>query len=344
MGNECLEASHEREVIHIAVAVNNAFARHAGVLITSLLARANQNFSYQIHVLCTVAGLDAINRSNLGRCCCERAGIFFHDVKGQFNDLPLTSYYKLETYYRLALPATLPDVDRCLYLDSDMVVLGDIATLWGINLCGMPLAAVRDHTAEQIRGAENAYRRLGVRKYYNGGVMLIDLKQWRRLRVVQECLSRLRQREYQGPMLEQDVLNVLLDGQVLFLDPVWNVGVGWFFSFAGIRRGGTTCLRRVYKQAPHYLRRRLAASPAIVHIGGGEWFGFPPRPGLLRYWKWVKATPWRADYVRQWWKMWLYQLVAHAVVVSVTIYDGVYALAGMDSAGYAIPYKDYSWE
>ncbi len=49
-----------------------------------------------------------------------------------------------ETFYRFLIPELLPFYDKVLYLDSDIVVLGDVAELFDVDLKDNILAATRD--------------------------------------------------------------------------------------------------------------------------------------------------------------------------------------------------------
>src|SRR5262249_16597258 len=93
--------------------------------------------------------------------------------------LPLIpqSHYTIDTYTRLWPGDFFPDdVTRVLYLDADIVVVGNIAPLWSTDLEGALLGTI------DIPGAEQGVKLLGMRAedgYFNAGVLLIDLKQWR---------------------------------------------------------------------------------------------------------------------------------------------------------------------
>src|SRR4029077_14814785 len=79
------------------------------------------------------------------------------------------------------LPQLLGDLGRVLYLDSDLIVTGPLDELWSTDLVAHPLAAV---TNPLYPGMSTAFFRvLGLpteTAYFNSGVMLIDLEDWRR--------------------------------------------------------------------------------------------------------------------------------------------------------------------
>ena len=48
------------------------------------------------------------------------------------------------TYRRAFLPGLLPDLDRVIYLDADLIVRSSLAELWSTDLAGAALGAVED--------------------------------------------------------------------------------------------------------------------------------------------------------------------------------------------------------
>src|SRR3954468_5709111 len=56
-------------------------------------------------------------------------------------DLKVGLHVSTATYYRLLIADLLPDVDRAIYLDSDVIVCGDLGQLWNTPLHGAHLLA-----------------------------------------------------------------------------------------------------------------------------------------------------------------------------------------------------------
>ena len=75
-------------------------------------------------------------------------------------------YYTKTTYFRLFIPDLYPQYDKVLYLDSDIVVLGDIAELYNTNIKGNLVAAVPDDSVQTIpEFAEYVEKVVGVASY-----------------------------------------------------------------------------------------------------------------------------------------------------------------------------------
>lgn len=121
------------------------------------------------------------------------------------------------------LPRLVPrSVSRAIFLDVDIIALGDISELATMSLDGHAVAAVRA-PLRRFSG------RLGTQVYLNSGVLVIDLEKWRRDRVSERCLDYLRRIEgdWSDAYPDQDALNVVLkedDGRPKWkaLEPKWN--------------------------------------------------------------------------------------------------------------------------
>jgi lipopolysaccharide biosynthesis glycosyltransferase len=130
-------------------------------------------------------------------------------------------------YLRLFMDRVLPDRDRVLYLDSDVLVLGDLAPLLATDLGELPLAAVRDPTQGVYRygNALPGWRELGIppdREYFNSGVMLARLEQCRRAGLFERALRFMEERPDCIVWWDQDALNWAVDDRWLRLDRTWN--------------------------------------------------------------------------------------------------------------------------
>ena len=85
-----------------------------------------------------------------------------------------------EIYFRLLCPKYLPEtLNRVLYLDCDILVRSSLEELYSTQLDGKPLAAVEDVLSPNIGMLENLGM-TGTSKYFNSGVLLIDLAAWRK--------------------------------------------------------------------------------------------------------------------------------------------------------------------
>ena len=120
--------------------------------------------------------------------------------------LPVRAHYSLDTYSRLWLADFFPEsVERVLYLDSDLIVVGDIQELWDSDLNGKLLAAasIPGSTKCEFLSIPESYG------YFNAGVILTDLRQWRETRAIDELVAFVAANPDKLVDVDQDVLNPL---------------------------------------------------------------------------------------------------------------------------------------
>lgn len=130
-------------------------------------------------------------------------------------------------YLRLVMDRALPDHGRALYLDSDVLVLGDLTPLLATDLGGHPVAAVRDpfHGVYRHGSVLPGWEGLGIppdREYFNSGVMLLELETCRRERLFDHALRFLEERPDCIRWWDQDALNWAVEDRWLRLSRSWN--------------------------------------------------------------------------------------------------------------------------
>lgn len=111
-------------------------------------------------------------------------------------------------YFRLLIPELVPEYDKCIYLDCDLIVHGDLRELYAVELEGNYLAGVKDcHVIEDNPYEIEHQRVLGLPtrdKYINSGVLVINLKKIREDDVIPRFHEQLKKENWYE---DQDVLN-----------------------------------------------------------------------------------------------------------------------------------------
>lgn len=140
-----------------------------------------------------------------------------------FQDFSTPHHISKVTYARFLIPRVFPEtVTTVLYLDADLIVLGDLRPLWETDLGGAVVGAVLDGLDTQIKANEPISQRAPrVQNYFNAGVLLIDLLKWREEKVSEAALDYLTLHP-DTPFSDQDALNVACDGKWKQLDGRWN--------------------------------------------------------------------------------------------------------------------------
>ncbi len=197
------------------------------VAIRSLVANASGEYSYRIIVLNTGLAEENIRRVKEN----ERDGvrIDFLDISQQVESIKSrfknVYHFSVVTYYRLFIASLFPEYDKVIYLDCDLVVLGDISELYRVELCDNILGACPEqfvqNTPEFRAYAQTA---LGVDpdRYVNAGVLLMNLAAFRRYEIEEKFVRLIT--EYDFDLLDPDqaYLNYLCDGRIRVLPNGWN--------------------------------------------------------------------------------------------------------------------------
>jgi lipopolysaccharide biosynthesis glycosyltransferase len=136
-------------------------------------------------------------------------------------------YLSIATYFRLFIPELLPkQIEKVIYLDCDLIIKGDLNQLWQIDLGENYLLAVRDSWMPSAKDGLLNYQQQGIEpnaKYFNAGVLVINLKKWRVDNIFPRAIECLNQNKEYIRFADQDILNTLFSGQWGELDPRWNV-------------------------------------------------------------------------------------------------------------------------
>ena len=123
-----------------------------------------------------------------------------------------TARVSVGAFYRLLSPQILSaNIDKCIYLDADIIVNLDIKTLWQVEIGEKILAAVPETSNGVNTKKELILCRLGyvqAEDYFNSGILLMSLN---RLRCEEENLKRgiIFRGKHETGCFDQDILNYL---------------------------------------------------------------------------------------------------------------------------------------
>ena len=213
--------------IPVFFSTDDNYAPYLDVAIASLIENASVDYRYRIIVLNT--GLRAENVEKIKKN--ERDGFVIdfidisEDVKNIKSRFKNVYHFSVVTYYRLFIASLFPQYDKIVYLDCDLVLLGDVSELYYTELGENILAAAPEQfvrsTDEFRRYAEVA---LGVDPdlYVNAGVLVINLKEFRKCQIEEQFVRLIT--EYDFDLLDPDqaYLNYLCRDKIYELPNGWN--------------------------------------------------------------------------------------------------------------------------
>ncbi len=223
------------KVVPVFLTINSAYAPYAAAAIRSLTQHTDPNRYYKVIILHD--GLNLVNRWRLRNLVTRNVALQFKKMSRSLYLKAVVAYCTRRKkgaadffsaavyYYRAFIPLLFPIYKKAVYIDSDVILRGDIGELFDIELGDNVLAAMVDpkvSTIPEFRDyVDNA---VGVPhdEYVNSGVQVMDLRKMRKIKYLSTMIEMMRKYDADLVAPDQDYLNVILRGKILFLDPVWN--------------------------------------------------------------------------------------------------------------------------
>ena len=209
------------EKINIGFGIDKNFGKFAGITITSL-AHNNIGHELVVHIIYDELLPEDLEKLLQTEALYRNLTLRLYQIKsteGMTFVVP-PGHITQAMYYRYLFAALLsPEITRIIYLDADIICKGDILPLWQTDLQGKVLGAVRDW------GEAKSCDRIGLKngRYFNSGVLLLDLKQWRQQKLTTKLFQWLEQVGNTKILWgDQDALNGVLDGEFTELPKKYN--------------------------------------------------------------------------------------------------------------------------
>jgi len=132
------------ETFAVVAACDDKFAQHTSVMLRSLLEN-NPKATFRIFVLVPFDFPTNVQSMMTNSMPSGTYSLTFIQVCYQnLSPLKIGGWANHTNYYRLMIADLLPEISRALYLDSDIVVMGDISGMLHLDLSQYPLAAALD--------------------------------------------------------------------------------------------------------------------------------------------------------------------------------------------------------
>ena len=299
---------NEETHLHIACTFDERMAMPALALLKSIKAFHPTTFVH-IHLMHS-EGLDA----EVAQIVTTLEGPLFaftlYVASTDYGHLSSVAHYSKANFYRVDLMTKIKGVERCVYLDCDIIVTRDLSALYKAELGGHVTAACTDYLLKywmtemkrkipfrkkMYTTAQYTTEVLALKsgRYLNSGVMVVDLVRWNAERVSERVMAYCL--AHPGlTMVDQDGINVILDGRYAEIDCRWN---------------STVYMRTIYERS----RKRASAAwtdimrlwsedPWVVHF---TFESKPWEPGHYKtnyddvFWDYMMGSPFAKTFLAQ---------------------------------------------
>jgi len=279
--------SMDQNIPIIVCTSDNHYAMPLAVMLRSLSDRLTSYPTAAVYVL--DGGISAWNRRKIQKSI-RLPNLDIHWISPPVDRLEGVPVFEhpatLCTYYRLLIPSLLPDsVDKVIFLDTDMVVLTDIGALWNEPVAEVLLMAVEEPNRENP--AAIAHREgLGMQpdsKYFNAGVMVINLELWRTEHIAEKALDYIKRKREVVRWYDQDGMNAVLESRWKELDNRWNWRVDPGEAGGGVQacEGHARIVHYASAVKPwHFYAKHPDCRIFFEYLDRTVWKGWRPRPPL----------------------------------------------------------------
>lgn len=215
------------EMIPVFFAIDDDYIPFFSVVLQSLVDNSSEEYYYLIKILHT--NVSEEKKKSILKYKRDNISIEFVDLNYYIekvkDKLYTRDYYTMTTYFRLFIPDLYPQLDKALYLDSDIIILADVAELYHTEMGDNLVAAAPDDIIQNNKVfQEYAEKVVGVadyRRYFNAGVLLMNLDKLREFKFQEKFMYLLSTVKFSVAQ-DQDYLNRLCKGRVKLISTAWD--------------------------------------------------------------------------------------------------------------------------
>ena len=216
--------------IPIFYAIDDGYAKFVAVSIKSLIMNANNNYNYDINVI--YENLSEENAKKLKSLENDNVKIILTEMNQNLSMITdklgnrLREYtFTLTIFFRLFIPVMFPKYDKCIYIDADTVIPGDISSLYNEDLGNNYLGCIVDKSTIDNEILASYFEEVvGIPrdKYINSGVLLMNSKKLRELKIDEKFLDLYTKYGFDVIAPDQDYINSMCYGHIKYLSDIYD--------------------------------------------------------------------------------------------------------------------------
>lgn len=216
--------------IPIFYAIDDGYSKFVAVSIKSLIMNANNNYNYDINVI--YENLSEENAKKLKSLETDNVKIILTEMNQNLSMITdklgnrLREYtFTLTIFFRLFIPVMFPNYDKCIYIDADTVISGDISRLYNEDLEDNYLGCIVDKSTIDNEILASYFEEVvGIPrdKYINSGVLLMNSKKLRELKIDEKFLDLYTKYGFDVIAPDQDYINSMCYGHIKYLSDIYD--------------------------------------------------------------------------------------------------------------------------
>ncbi|MBW3021171.1 glycosyltransferase [Candidatus Woesearchaeota archaeon] len=221
--------------LNLVCSTDDNFISHAYAMMNSV--RLNTKSKVNFYVL--TKGINHENQRVLESLISKNFKVNFILVEDKFfNSFKKKFHIAEASYYRLLMAWLLPEeIDKCIFLDCDMIVRGDLSELYKIPIENFSICAVPEsHKNLKYVSSDWAlknYKTLKIpenNKMFNAGLLYVNLEKWRNTNITPKLLDYAYKNQEILKFCDQDVLNAIFWNDWKQLSYSWNFTTSCLFN------------------------------------------------------------------------------------------------------------------
>ena len=288
-----VQSDKENSVIPIVLAANDFYVPYMSVCIQSII-NSTKKQCCKIFVFHTDISAENQRILNIHTEGTDNIELIFIQIGEYIDDYKLQAkdHITVETFYRFLILDIMKEYNKVIYLDCDLIVCRDLFELYETDLGKNLIGAVYDvDFAGQLNSPwlrMKEYERKNLRlkdpyKYFQAGVLLMNINEMRKVVTAEKLLEMAATGIYKYS--DQDILNIVCEDRVTYLDMSWNV-----ISDCDGKRIGEVASRAPAFMFEQYMEARKY--PSIIHFAGIQkpWKKASEDFGWL-FWKIARQSP-----------------------------------------------------
>ncbi len=283
--------------IVIASNFNNNYASIFSTFLLSAIEKCSPNYNYDFIIFSK--DISEISKQLLLKIIKGKSNISLRFYNPAWSLAGITkkifhSVYSEDLYYRLVIPHMLENFNKVLVVDADMICREDLKELYNTDLTGYLAAGVKDIVHEgmicgvlphKLDYVINYMKLKNPHDYINTGTLLFNCKSYREKYSLDYLKLFLEKHISKVEVYEQDMLNMLLDGNIKFLDSKWN-------SYTITNDFIKECLNKVpYLSVKFWCEGRNSSKGIIHYANSPKPWKAPQSDCADIWWQYARKSP-----------------------------------------------------